>query len=458
MFYRNSLKYLKEWAKSTNHKPLIIRGARQVGKTELVRMFAKEEFTNFVEINFDHPDNKSFTGLFQSQSPQEILTILEIHFKTKITAGHTLLFFDEVQNVPELLPALRYFYEDLPDLHVIAAGSLLEFILNEHDFSMPVGRIDYLHLGQMTFEEFLLAQNENQLYEFIHTCSITADIPQPFHERLLKFVKLYFVLGGMPEVVLAHSQNQDFENCFKIQSQILATYQDDFYKYKKRLNQVRLRNVFQKIPLLVGQKIKYVNIDPHEQSKSLATALDLLCLARVCARIYHSSGQGIPLRAQMNPRVFKILFLDIGLMNQSCGTNYLEINTAHDLTWINQGALTEQFIGQHLLYLQEPYLEPEVFYWQREKNNAAAEVDYLVSHKNLILPVEVKSGKTGRLKSISTFLLEHPGKFALRFNGDVPSLVKMKISDSQKQKEMILISLPFYLVEQTHRLLEESLN
>ncbi|MBF0105890.1 MAG: ATP-binding protein [Deltaproteobacteria bacterium] len=453
--FRKQLKYLDKWKDSPQRKPLIIRGARQVGKTELVREFGRSRFLNVIEINFDHPDNGPLKSVFASESPQKIIQILETHFKTKIIPQQTLLFLDEIQNVPKLLPQLRYFYEDLPQLHVISAGSLLEFILNEHDFSMPVGRIEYLHLSQMDFEEFLIATGESALLTFLENFSIKEKIPEPFHKRLIESVRLYIVLGGMPEVIRTYCEQKGIEDCLKTQSQILTTFQDDFFKYKKRLDQTRLRNVFRRIPLLVGQKIKYVNIDPNEQSRPLAQTLDLLCLARICARVYHSSCQGTPLRAQINERVFKLLFLDVGLMCHSCGVGYLDVKAINDLILINQGALTEQFVGQHLLYQHPPYEEPELFYWMREKKNAAAEVDYVITHGQTIVPVEVKSGSTGRLKSLHTFLSQHNLNWALRFNGDYPSLLKTKTALPTGNVTMHLCSLPFYLIGQTKRILEE---
>ncbi|OGQ06998.1 MAG: hypothetical protein A3G32_07325 [Deltaproteobacteria bacterium RIFCSPLOWO2_12_FULL_40_28] len=450
MFYRNHLKYLIKWKSSPQRRPLILRGARQVGKTYLVRDFAKKEFSQFIEVNFDHPTIKDLIPLFESTSPKDLIPLLEIHFRTKIIAGQTLLFFDEIQNAPKLIPMLRYFYEDFPELHVIAAGSLLEFVLATHEFSMPIGRIEYLHLAQMTFPEFLLAIDEKPLHDFMLGFSIHKKIPLPFHQRLMDLARLYFVLGGMPEVIKTYTETTDFEACFKIQQNILSTYQDDFHKYHKRVNQNRLRNIFSKLPLMVGQKIKYVNLDPQDQSRPLSEAIDLLCMALVCHRVHHSSCQGVPLRAQINERIFKILFLDVGLLCQSSGLGYIDIKKSEDVNLINQGAITEQFIGQHLLYDHQPYQEPEVFYWLREKRNAAAEIDYVFSENQQIIPVEVKSGKTGQLKSLHVFMKEHPSLRAVRFNGDEPSIYK--------HDAMTLISLPIYLIGELRRIVNETIS
>lgn len=319
---------------------------------------------------------------------------------------------------------------------------------------MPVGRIEYMYLSQMTFEEFLNALDERPLLEFIQSFTLTQTIPQPFHQRLLELTRLFFVLGGMPEVIAAYYNSRDLNACFQIQKNILATYEDDFHKYQKRIHYDRIKKVFSKLPYLVGQKLKYVHLDPAEQSKPLSQTLDLLCQARVCHRVFHSSCHGIPLKAGINEKVFKILFLDVGLLCQSCGLKLLDIQQAQDLTLINQGAVTEQFIGQHLLYDHPHYQEPELFYWAREKHNAAAEVDYVFSIGQQIVPVEVKAGKTGRLRSLHTFVSEHMTPCAVRFNADTPSFHTTQTALPRHNVDLHLLSLPFYLVQEVKRLVQ----
>lgn len=452
MFQRNHIKFLEKWKNSPHHKPLVLRGARQVGKTSLIRDFASQFFDQLIEINLDHPDNQPLAQAFETTSPKNLIPILEVHFKTRIIPGKTLLFLDEIQAAPKAFAMLRYFYEDQPDLHVISAGSLLDFILKDHEFSMPVGRIEYMYLSPMSFEEFLSALGEKPLLDFIQSFGLPHTIPPPFHEQLLALIKLYLVLGGMPEVIQRYDESKDLNACFQIQKNILATYEDDFHKYQKRINYDRIKKVFLRLPNLVGQKLKYVHLDPSEQSKPLSQTLDLLCRARVCYRIYHSSCQGIPLKVGVNEKVFKILFLDVGLMSQSCGLSFLDVQQAKDLSLLNQGRVTEQFIGQHLLYAHPPYQEPELFYWSREKRNASSEVDYVFSVDQRIIPVEVKSGKTGRLRSLHTFVAEHDVPCAVRFNSDLPSFYTTKTALPQTNANLRLLSLPFYLVEQVKRL------
>ncbi len=443
--YRNALEFIKKWGQKQNRKPLILRGARQVGKSYLVREFARKESLSLLEINFEK--NRELAELFDKRSIQKTLEFLEIQYKTRIEPKTTLLFLDEIQAAPEIIPMLRYFYEERPELKIIAAGSLLEFILKDHSFSMPVGRIEYMYLGPMTFEEFLEARGETGLKKLIEEFHLKDSMPLPFHQRLIDQIRTYCMTGGMPEAISAFLENS-WEGCESIKKNLLSTYEDDFSKYRHRVSDLRLRKVFQKIPRLIGEKLKYVNIDPLERAKDLAQALDLLCMARVAYPVYHSSANGVPLGAEMNEKFFKLLFLDVGLVSSACGLNLLDLEREEDLSRVNQGRLMEQLIGQHLLYDHPPYQTPELYYWAREKKNASAEVDYVAQLGSKVIPIEIKSGKSGSLRSLHLFLKEKGLSLGVRFNSEPPSILK--------EKNMILISLPFYLVGQWRRLCEES--
>ena len=340
--YRNALTDLMNWKNQKNRKPLVLRGARQVGKTWLVRDFAKENFDHFIEINFD--DTPEQAKLFVKGDVDRCLQLLEMEHNQDIIPGKTLIFLDEIQAVPEILPYLRYFYEKRPDIFVIAAGSLLEFLLSEHDFSMPVGRIEYLHLGPMTFEEFLLALDQQRLVSFLSVFNPHESIPESIHQKLLDFLKLFWVVGGMPAAVAAYKDSKSFQHANREHGVILQTYEDDFSKYRKRIYPLRIRKVFQRIPALVGKKLKYVNLDSDERSKDLADTLDLLEMARVISRVHHSAGNGVPLGAEMKAKDFKPLFLDIGLMTQSLGLNLPALQVVKDLTMVNNGAVAEQLL------------------------------------------------------------------------------------------------------------------
>lgn len=451
--YRSALKYLGEWKLRPRRKPLVIRGARQVGKSYLVSMFAKLNFSNFIEINFEK--DSGALSLFAG-TPEKAIKLLELKHNKSIDIKNTLIFLDEIQAAPEVFAKLRYFYEDLPRLHIIAAGSLLEFILEDHTFSMPVGRIEYLHLGPMTFEEFLVANGKNLLNEFIQNYQISDDLSDFIHDDLVSWFKTYLVIGGMPEAVLAYSDTNSFHESEIVKSSILETYEDDFNKYGPRINHMRLLNVFKKIPLMVSEKFKYVNVDRNMRAKDVEKALHMLELAKIACKVRHSACNGVPLGSQVNEKKFKLLFLDVGLMSSACGMSMIDIENAEDLMLANSGRLCEQFAGQHLLYFDEYYKRPELYYWVREAKSSSAEVDYVITSGSRVIPVEIKAGKTGRLKSLHQFVNEKGFDLAVRISLAKPSC----FLDSNKLPggrcvEYRLLSIPFYLIGQIRRLVQK---
>lgn len=452
--HRFLMEQLKEWATRQSRKPLVMRGARQVGKSYLVRMFANDSFESLAEVNFEQmPD---VAELFGSKNPKMIIAHLESKLNQSIVPGKTLLFLDEIQAAPEVFAVLRYFYEQMPSLHVVAAGSLLEFVLEEHTFSMPVGRIEYMHLGPMTFEEFLLALGKPKLLEFVQKYSLAESIPVSIHNDLMILIKDFCVIGGMPEAVQIYVNSGSYLDCERVAANILSTYRDDFAKYGQRVNSRRIEKVFSKVPLLIGQKFMYTNVDREEKSRDLKQALHLLEMARVVYRVLHTDANGLPLGAEINERYFKTLFLDVGLVCRICGLSMADFQGVEDMMLINSGGICEQFVGQHLLYSGRPYELPQLFCWMRQQASANAEVDYLLSQAAHIIPVEVKAGKSGSLKSVHVFINEKQAGYAIRFNADLPSVTDVKAAvagmDSKPYK---LLSLPFYLVGQTERLYKE---
>ncbi|MBC8443337.1 ATP-binding protein [PVC group bacterium] len=452
--HRAVIEYLVAWKDNPRRKPLVLRGARQVGKSYLARAFARSHFRNLVEINFE--ENSDLGRLFDGRSPDQIVPRLELHSGAKIVPGETLLFLDEVQAAPQVFASLRYFHEHLSSLHVMAAGSLLEFVLEDHDFSMPVGRIEYLHLGPMTFEEFLVALGRSQLADFLQTYAVGDEMPVPIHEQLLGLLREFMVIGGMPEAIQAYVETKSFIECDKVKQSVLSTYADDFSKYGSRVNTPRVQRVFQRLPHLVGSKFKHTQVDRDQQAREIGKALHLLCLARIAYKIHHSSCNGVPLGAEIDERKFKALFLDVGMLCRSCGLSLSELEDTDDLTLVNSGAVCEQFAGQHLLYSRQFFEEPELHYWSREKRQSSAEVDFVVSVGTKIIPIEIKAGKTGRLKSLHMFLRERARSFGVRLNTDVPSLLDTEAAlPSGEVLPYRLLSLPLYLVGQTRRLCEQ---
>lgn len=454
--YRFELDYLKQWKTRTSRKPIVIRGARQVGKSFLVRMFAEHEFSNLLEVNFER--NPGVTSLFGSKSPKIIVSQLEARFDVPVTPGKTLLFLDEIQAAPEVLAVLRYFHEEMPELHVVCAGSLLEFVLEEHSFSMPVGRIEYLHMGPMQFEEFLLAMKRDRLRQWLCDYALGSPIPDEIHRELLRLLRQYLIVGGLPAAVAIFAGNESYRECEQVQQSIIATYRDDFSKYASKVKHRRVEKVFAGIPRLVGQKFMYSKIDREERSRDLSEALRLLCLARVAHQVRHTAANGLPLAAESDDRHFKVLFLDVGLLCRSLGLSVAEIEQPEDVLLINQGALCEQFVGQHLAFSGHCYDEPALHYWMRRERNSNAEVDFVIAVGPHVVPVEVKAGKTGTLKSMHLLVREKGREFALRFNSDTPSLCQARTSLAiGDQKPFRLLSLPLYLVGQTQRLCRSTL-
>ena len=445
--FRIAYSKLQEWKISTRRKPLIIRGARQVGKTFLVREFAKKAFRNSIEINFDWNPGK--TVLFQSRNPSEIIDLLEVEYGIDIIPGETLIFLDEIQSAPEIISLLRYFYELIPELHIIAAGSLLEFALSETNFSMPVGRIEYLFLGPMTFEEFTLATESNgeQLIEKLNQFQIEDSWPEAIHRKLEGIFQKYLSVGGLPEAILNYREQARSAAVSKTLDTIQQTYQDDFAKYRGRVDFLRLRKTFSALPRLIGNKFKYANIDREEASRDLARCLDLLELAQIFTRVYHSAGNGVPLNAERKETDFKALFLDVGLASRILGTPPLQMLQTES-SQAKVGLLAEQFVGQHLLYYNGDHRRPELSYWRRQSKSANAEIDYLLEHHDHVVPVEVKTGRTGHLKSLHQFIKEKKPAVAIRFNSDLPSLLTLEI---ENENDCQLLSLPCYMVEQTKK-------
>ncbi len=454
--HRKALDYLKDnWISSADRKPLIIRGARQVGKTWLVRKLATLCNKSLIEINFEK-DPQAYT-LFTSNDPQQILRNLSAFLNQTIDIPNCLLFLDEVQVVPDILAKLRWFYENCPELAVISAGSLLDFVLEDHTFSMPVGRVSYLHLEPLSFEEFLLARGQERLYDYLQNFQIEEVIPDAIHAQFSSFFKEYILVGGMPAVVINWVKEQSIPRTHQIQNDLLSTYRDDFAKYGGRISINTLDEIMMSIPKRLGQKYVYSKVNPSLNSQTVKQVLSLLNKARICHRISGSSAGGIPLSSELKEKYFKEIFLDTGLSSVALGLNYIDIQSINELNLINNGAISEQVVGQILRTIFPFYVEPALYYWQRDVSGSNAEIDYVIQHGNQVIPIEVKSGSTGSLKSLHLFMEIKKKDLAVRINSESPSITNVEVIGSQKQTvAYTLLSLPFYLMEQIHRLLNLS--
>jgi predicted AAA+ superfamily ATPase len=428
-----------------------------VGKTWLVRSLAESFGKKLIELNFEKQPQLS--TLFLSNNPSEILTNLSLTFNQEISPQSHLLFLDEIQAAPEILSKLRWFAENLPELPVIAAGSLLEFVLEQHMFSMPVGRISYMHLEPLSFDEFLLARGQQQLFEYLKSYVLSSNLPLLIHQKLMEFFKEYIVVGGMPVVVQSWVTDKSLNKVNQISHDLLATYRDDFARYKGRLPIDRLDDLLLGIPKQLGQKFVFKQVNSSVNTASLKQALDLLNKARVAHKVLSTAANGLPLGAESNEKFFKEIFLDVGLCSTSLGHDLSEIKSIQEIVHINRGGIAEQVVGQLLRTITEPYMEPRLYYWHREKKDSHAEIDYLVAHRNHLVPVEVKAGSTGSLRSLHLFMSLKQLNLAVRINSDLPSLTPVAVKDHEgKTINYHLLSLPFYLLGQLHHLVDLSLD
>ncbi|VEN73281.1 conserved hypothetical protein [Candidatus Desulfarcum epimagneticum] len=454
MLKRKSEGYLEAWIQKSRRKPLTLRGARQVGKSTLVRMFAQKNGLRLNEINLER--HLYLDDIFKTLDTGNIIRELEGIVAADIRRPDSILFLDEIQATPHALQALRYFYEDTPEIPVIAAGSLLEFTLAHHVFPMPVGRVEYYHLGPMTFKEFL-REIQPALLKYIEDFDFSDQIPETARKKLLEKQREYFFTGGMPEAVAVFKENRSFARVSEVHRSIVETYLDDFSKYAKPASLPLMQKVFRHIPLILGKKVKYSNIAREKKSRDVKNIIDLLVNARVCHKVCHSHSNGVPLRAEISEDVYKLIFMDIGIVNHICGNDWTEIKSFLGSQLTNEGGLAEQFIGQQLISLKNQI--PLLCYWLREKKSANAEVDYVISVGNNIFPIEVKSGKSGKLKSLHQFVLKKKRKIAIRFDLNPPSVEDASCvaptGTGDKYIKYKLISLPLYMAEEAPRLLRK---
>ena len=453
MLERNAEKYLHNWHRKNHRKPLVLRGARQVGKSTLVRHFAKKNDLVLNEVNLEQ--NLYLNNLFKTLDMDSIIRELDALVGRNIQDPGALLFLDEIQATPHAIQSLRYFYEEKPELPVISAGSLLEFALADHHFSMPVGRIEYYHLGPMTFTEFLTAV-EPALNRYLSEFRINKTIPVAAHQKLVKRQREFLFVGGMPEAVNAFAVENSLMEVTAVHRSIAGTYQDDFSKYAKHKDLALMQKVFRQIPRIIGQKVKYSNISREDKSRDVKAVIDMLVKARVCHQVFHSHCSGAPLNADINENVYKMLFMDVGLAAYFTGLDWIALQALDGDALVNEGKLAEQFVGQHLLNPLEPQ---QLTYWLRELKTANAETDYVTANGNQVIPIEVKAGKSGTLKSLQQFALSKNAALCVRFDLNLPDIRQIthsaRIDGGSIPVSYTLLSLPLYMVEELPRILDE---
>ncbi len=442
---RFAAKEFENWLKNNNRKPMVLRGARQVGKTWLVRDFAKRQKLRLVELNFERLPG--LADLFSENDPAEILRNIEAQLEIMIKPDSSLLFLDEIQAAPQLFSQLRWFKEEIPTLPVIAAGSLMDFALNKYQYSMPVGRITYFHLEQLSFFEFVLATGNEALYKKMSSFSLESRMPESLHKKCLDLYHDYCLVGGMPEVVQEWVSSNNLKSCIKIQQDLLATYRDNFHKYGGKTDAGMLNKILLSLAEQLGNKFIYSRVDPAKKLVQIKKALSLLSQAKICTKVLHTTGNGLPLGAQSNEKYFKALMLDIGLISVQLGLSSIKPAESKNIIFSNKGGVAEQFVGQQLRTCQTSLESPQLFYWQRT-GGRLGEIDYVIQHGNHVVPIEVKSGSAGSMKSLHQFMAEKRLNFAVRFNINQPSVENIRVKTTLgKPVSYRLLSLPLYLTE-----------
>ena len=433
---------LNQWKVDPLRMPLLIGGARQVGKSFSVEKFGRENFAQTVTINFEL--KPTLKDCFRDLDPKKIIREVELALNVQILPGSTLLFLDEVQFCPEAIVSLRYFKELMGDLHVIAAGSLLEFALVDKNISFPVGRVQSIYMRPLSFLEFLEVMEEHQLVQFILNFQWTTEIGQAVHERFMELVKIYFFIGGMPGAIVKYRAKSSLQDCQNYLMTLISLYRADMAKYATKTQHRYLQILFDRAPESVGLRFKYAFIDPDAKSRDLQTALEHLTWAGLLNPILATSAGGMPLQSQVKSKVQKLLYLDIGMLQTALRVDPL-LFFREDLTLIHSGALAEQFVGQELIAYANPHDRMQLHFWEREKKDSSAEVDYILPLGHHIIPLEVKAGPAGKLRSIQVFLEEKKSPFGIR------------ICSSTPKKSHPIITLPFYLISQLQRLCSNDL-
>jgi predicted AAA+ superfamily ATPase len=408
---------LLEWARNVKHKPLLLRGARQVGKSTAIRHLG-EQFESFVEINFDK--QRSFHSLFNGDLDAHVIASQIANLTGKeVQPGKTLLFFDEIQACPNAILSLRFFAEDYPQLHVIAAGSLLEFALSELP-TFGVGRLKSLFIYPMSFDEFLMATGQSGLIAERSKASPTMPLNEAFYQQLVQQFRNYIMIGGLPEVVCKWDETGDYLQCQELQDELILSYEDDFAKYKKKTDPVLLRQVLRSAASQITNKFVYAQAS-NEKTAKVREALDLLIMAGLLIPVTRTSANGLPLGDEAERSYQKILLFDSGillrLLNMSLGSVQQiteEILTASETDLVNKGKISEMIAGLEIIKNSPSNLRHELYYWVREEKNSRSEIDYLEPCFSRVLPIEIKAETQGGMKSLWTFMREKKLEHALR--------------------------------------------
>jgi len=462
MFNRRAVEEIKSWYNRSKRKPLVIRGARQVGKTTAVRLAASQLSVEIIEINLER--HTGLEPLFRSYKLEELLFNFSLisgkPFSRESTA---ILFLDEAQATPSAYSCLRYFWEDMPGLAVVLTGSLLDQVLHDYKLPTPVGRLEQYFMGPLTFEEFLVATGELKAIGAIEKLTLNAMhlIPDTVHEDLMAQVRRYTLTGGMPYCVQTAIETQgNHVEIVKYQTELLQAYKDDFSKYTGLQTALKLNAFFNGIISQIGLQFSHkqaneIALNTSGNNRQLNDALKRFLEARLFYRVVHSGADTIPLGGDTKIRISKFIFIDIGLLLAAQGIPAQSIMSS-PLELANRGIIAEQFVGQQLLSSKAGYINPALYYWQPPKSEGQAEIDFLYESGNRIYPVEVKSGTGGTIKSLHSYVVKKQCSEAIRISSAKPSVHELTAKANMEQKAFRLINIPFYLVNQLERIVNDT--
>lgn len=399
---------LLEWKNSANRKPLLLRGARQVGKSWAVEHLG-ETFDYFIEVNFEK--RPEMLGIFQKiHDVHELAATLGMYYNTPVIPGRTLLFLDEIQKSADAIQSLWSFKEDYKELHVVAAGSLLEFALQDLP-SFGVGRIRSLFVYPFSFDEFLVAEGKADWVKAKQEANTEKPLLTPLYNDLVQHFRTFLMVGGMPASVAAWVTTHDYSQCQAELDDIQLTYYDDFPKYAKKVDPTLLRNTLQSVVMQIGDKFTYSEVDGGYRADDVKKALKLLCDAGIIKRVSYTSGNGLPLGAEVNDKFRKYIYLDSGLLLRILDldfggarqlTEMIIAGTSEDL--VNKGGLAEMVLGWELVKYNNPRMQHDLFYWENTAEGTRSEVDYIIARDLKVLPIECKAGTSGKMKSMYEFM------------------------------------------------------
>lgn len=443
---RNISSELDSWLKSEYRPSLILRGARQVGKTWLIRDFAKRHGLTLIELNFER--DPSLQKAFSDNDPKAIVNRLSLVLNKTITPDKSILFLDEIQAFGEGLAKLRWFHEEMPELPVMAAGSLLEFTLRDHNFSMPVGRVTFLNVEPLGFDEYLKAHGQDMLLEQIKNWIPEKPIDDTVHEQGLKWQHRFSMVGGMPGIVSRELSEATPEQIRQAQQDLLATYRADFPKYEGRMSALVLDQLLRAVARDLGNKFVYTKVDDSMKNYQAKQALNLLAQARLCHIVHNTSANGIPLGSELKEKTRKVCLLDVGMLHSLLETPALgAFPELKDMTPDMRARVSEQLTNQSIRLLSDNRAEPaRLWYWQRG-GGRPGEIDHLLQMGHRIIPLELKAGPTGSMKSLHQFMNEKQLSLAVRVDTSPPGLQNVSVKTTHGDPaEYQLINLPHYLL------------